>query len=52
MDSAYLATVFGENPDYFQLHRRRDADMDIVCSVAYPDEHNWQAIDNHTIATL
>ena len=52
MDSTYLATVFGENPDYFQLHRRRDADMDRICSVAYPGEHGWQLIDNNTVAAL
>lgn len=51
-DSAYLATVFGENPDYFQMHRRRGADMDIVCSAPYPGEPDWRAIDNHTVTLL
>ena len=32
LDSAYLATVFSEDPDYFQLHRRREADIDLVGS--------------------
>ena len=52
LHSAYLTTVFGEDPDYFQLHRRREADIDLVCSVAYPGERNWHAIDNHTVAAL
>ena len=52
LDTTYLATLFGENPGYFQLHRRRDAEMDRVCSVAYPGENSWQVIDNHTLATL
>ena len=52
LDTTYLATLFGENPGYFQLHRRRDAEMDRVCSVAYPGENDWQVIDNHTLATL
>ena len=52
LDSTYLATVFGENPDYFQLYRRRDAGMDRVCSVAYPGEQNWQVIDNNTVTAL
>ncbi len=52
LDTTYLATLFGENPGYFQLHRRRDAEMDRVCSAAYPGEQDWQVIDNHTIATL
>ena len=50
--SSYLATIFGEDPGYFQLHRRQEADIDIVCSVAYPGEGNWKAIDNHTVAAL
>lgn len=52
MDSTYLTTVYGEDPGYFQLHRRHDDDMDLVCSTAYPGEKNWQAVDNHTISAL
>ncbi len=52
IESAYLATVFNEDPGYFQLHRRRRAGMDRVCSVAYPGEPGWQPIENHTIARL
>jgi len=52
LDSTYLTTVFGENPGYFQLHRRCDSDMDRICSVAYPGEHGWQVIDNNTVAAL
>lgn len=52
LDAAYMTTIFGENPDYFQLHRRRETAMDLVCSVAYPGERNWEAIDNQTITTL
>ena len=51
-EQSYLVSTFSENPGYFQLHRRRDADLDLVCSVAYPGESGWQAIDNHTIALL
>jgi glutamine amidotransferase len=52
LDTTYLASEFGESPDYFQLHRRHDADIDVVCSVAYPGETSWIAIDNHTVAAL
>jgi len=52
LDSTYLTTVFGENPDYFQLYRRHQGDSDIVCSVAYPGEQNWQRIDNNTVMAL
>ena len=52
LEESYLATVFGENPEYFQLHRRKEPEMDLVCSVPYPGERGWQTIDNHTIAAL
>lgn len=52
LDSSFMATIFAENPDYFQLHRRQDAEIDLVCSVAYPGERNWKAIENRTVATL
>jgi predicted glutamine amidotransferase len=52
LESTYLATSYAENPGYFQLHRRRDTDMDRVCSVAYPGEREWRVIANHTIVTL
>ncbi len=50
--SAYLTAIFGEDPGYFQLHRRRENGIDRVCSVAYPGEKNWQAIDNHSVDAL
>lgn len=52
IDSTYVTTVFSENPAYFQLHRRHDADVDFLCSAAYPGEENWQPIENHTIEAL
>jgi len=51
-ERSYLVSTFGENPDYFQLHRRRGANLDLVSSVAYPGESGWQPIDNHTITLL
>jgi glutamine amidotransferase len=52
LEDSYLATAFGENPGYFQLHRRQEPGLDLVCSVAYPGECNWQAIENHTVTAL
>jgi glutamine amidotransferase len=52
LDAIYLVTEFGENPDYFQLHRRHDDSVDVVCSVAYAGETSWRAIDNHTVTML
>ena len=50
--SAYLTAIFGEDPGYFQLHRRRENGIDLICSVAYPGEKNWQTVDNHSVAAL
>ena len=52
LETTYLVSSYAENPAYFQLHRRRDADMDLVCSVAFSSEPGWQAIDNHTVTVL
>jgi predicted glutamine amidotransferase len=52
LESGYLATLFNEDPEYFQMHRRHQADMDVLCSVAYPGESGWQAIGNRTVARL
>lgn len=52
LDTSYLVSNYGENPEYFQLHRRRNADMDLICSVAFPGESDWQVIDNHTVTAL
>lgn len=52
IEHAYVATIYNEDPGYFQLHRRHDPDMDLVCSIAYPGECNWQEIENHTIETV
>ena len=52
LETTYLVSTYAENPEYFQLHRRRDADMDLVCSVALSRDSNWQAIDNHTVTVL
>jgi len=52
VDASYLVTAFGENPSYFQMHRRHESGMDIVSSVAYPGEPGWLPIDNHTVTVL
>lgn len=52
LDSSYLVSTFAGNPGYFQLHRRHDTHFDLICSVAYPGESGWQAIDNHTVMAL
>ena len=51
-DSSELATVYNENPAYFQMYRSRRDVADIVCSEPYPGETGWRPIDNRTVQTL
>ena len=51
-DSSELATLYNENPAYFQMHRCQQAGEDIVCSQPYPGEGGWQPISNRTIQSL
>ena len=51
-DSSELATVYNENPAYFQMYRSRQAAVDIVCSEPYPGETGWRPTDNRTVQTL
>ena len=51
-ESSELATLYNENPAYFQMHRSRQAGVDIVCSEPYPSETNWYPINNRSIQTL
>lgn len=51
-DEAYVTSVYSENPGYFQLHRRTNDHLDLICSTAYPGEEGWKTIDNRTIQPL
>jgi len=47
--SRYLASVFNEDPEYFQMHRKTENGTHIVCSEAYPGEDGWRNVENGTI---
>jgi glutamine amidotransferase len=51
-DSSELATIYNENPAYFQMHCCQQASESIVCSAPYPGESGWQTISNRTIQSL
>ena len=51
-DSSELATVYNENPAYFQMHCCQKDNESIVCSAPYPGETDWQPISNRTIQSL
>jgi predicted glutamine amidotransferase len=47
-----LSTNYSEDPEYFQMYRRQDRDLQLVCSRPLDDDAPWQAIDNHTTTRL
>lgn len=47
--SHYLASVFNEDPDYFQLRRKTDNGVQIVCSEPYRGEDGWRKVENGAI---
>ena len=47
-----LSTNFAEDPDYFQLHEKRDGGLHLVCSQPFPRDRGWSGIENHTTMTL
>jgi predicted glutamine amidotransferase len=46
---AYLYSLFNEDHDYFTMYSKMDNNTIILCSDPYPDENNWQKINNRTI---
>lgn len=47
-----LSTGFGEDPEYFQMHRKTDSGLQLVCSEPFPGQKDWQVIDNQTTIRL
>jgi len=50
--SSILASLFNENPGYFQMHRGHVGHVDVACSQPYPDHGEWQAIPNRSVIAL
>lgn len=44
----YVASFFGEDPEYFTLRRKQNG-ATIICSEPYPGESGWQSIPNGSI---
>ena len=49
-EAIYLASLFREDPDYFQMHRLRSPDTLIICSTPYAADGRWESIENGTVA--
>jgi predicted glutamine amidotransferase len=47
-----LSSSYGEAPEYFQMHQKRDRDMHLVCSEPFPGDQGWSRIENNTTIEL
>ena len=49
-EAIYLASLFREDPDYFQMHRSQSKDTLIFCSAPYHTGGAWEPIANGSVA--
>ena len=47
-EQSWLSTRYSENPDYFQMHRKQDGAINLVCSQPFVGESGWSTFDNNT----
>lgn len=48
----YLASLFNENPGYFQMRKRSMDGFDMLCSEPYPGENDWTPIESGVIEAM
>ena len=51
-EQSILSTSYSENPDYFQMHQKRDGDLHLVCSQPFAGDQGWTRIENNTTIAL
>ena len=51
-EQACVSTSYSEDPAYFQMYRKQDNDMQLVCSRPLAGEPDWCAIENNTTIQL
>lgn len=47
-DRAYVASTFGEDPDYFTLRSKTSGSV-LICSEPYAGEKDWEPIPNNSV---
>lgn len=47
-----LSTSYSEDPDYFQMHKKQDGNLHLVCSQPFPGDPDWTRIDNNTTTEI
>jgi len=51
-EQSCLSTAYGEDPDYFQMHEKREPGMHLLCSEPFAADPGWSRIANHTTLPL
>lgn len=51
-EQSCVSTSYSEDPAYFQMYRKQDKDMQLVCSRPLSGEPDWCAIENNTTIQL
>lgn len=51
-EQTVLSTGFGEDPAYFQMYRKTEPGLQLVCSEPFSGQDDWQTIDNQTTIPL
>jgi len=51
-EETIVSSSYSENPDYFQLHQKQDADRYLLCSQPFAGDSDWSRIDNNTTIKL
>ena len=51
-EQSCLSTSYGEDPEYFQMHEKRDQGLHLVCSKPFAADPGWNRIANHTTLSL
>jgi len=51
-EQSCVSTSYSEDPEYFQMYRKQDNDMQLVCSHPLRGERDWCAIENNTTIQL
>jgi glutamine amidotransferase len=47
--TAYVASVFNEDPEYFTMQYCQNPQRLLIASAALPGDDDWQPIENHTV---
>lgn len=51
-EKLFVNAFYNEDHDYFTLYKKQSDKILVVCSGKFPDEENWQHIENYTIEVL